>query len=560
MLTEANMEKIWLKHYQAGVPAEINPDRYSSLLELFQVSFRKFAELPAMSNLGSRLTYRELATLSQAFAAYLQKVLGCKKGDRIAIMLPNVLQYPVVLFAALQAGLIIVNTNPLYTVPEVVHQLNDAGVETVVVLANFAHVIEKALPQLSVKNVIVTELGDLFSWPKSCLTNWVVKFIKRKVPAWSIPNAINFKKMLAQGNTLTFDPIVVSNTDIAFLQYTGGTTGVPKAAMLSHRNILANVEQLRAWITPTLEETKEIAITALPLYHVFSLTVNLLGLFSFGALNILITNPRDIPALVKELTKSQFTVIPGVNTLFNALLNNVDFVKLNFSKLKIALGGGAAVQHAVAQRWQQVTGKVLQEGYGLTETSPIVSICPFDLNSYKNSIGLPVSSTDVIFLDDHDQAVALGGVGELCIKGPQVMQGYWHNTAETQKVFTQDGWLRTGDIGRMDEQGFIYLLERKKDMILVSGFNVYPNEVEDVIAEHPGVKEVAVIGVPDEQTGEAVKVFVVKKDPTLTAEQIQLFCRDKLTAYKRPKFIEFRESLPKSPVGKILRRTLRDNL
>lgn len=548
------MEKIWLKHYQSGVPTEINPDRYSSLVELFQTSCKKFADLPALSNFGCHLTYRKLVELSQAFAAYLQKVLRCKKGDRIAIMMPNILQYPVALFGALQAGLIVVNTNPLYTAREVVHQINNAGVEIIVVLANFAHIIQDVLPQTKIKHVIVTELGDLFPWPKSWVFNWVVKFIKRAVPKWSIPQAIDFNKLLAQGKHIKVEPVLIQSSDIAFLQYTGGTTGVPKGAMLTHRNMVANVEQVVAWMSPALQEGREIIVTPLPLYHIFSLTVNLLSFLHYGALSVLITNPRDIPNLVKELAKIPFTTITGVNTLFNALLNNPQFSKLNFSHLKIALGGGAAVQHAVAERWKKITGKPLLEGYGLTEASPVVCVCPLNLRAYNGSIGLPVSSTEISFRDENDVEVPWGEPGELCVKGPQVMKGYWQSM---EKIFTEEGWLKTGDIGRMDDQGFIYLLERKKDMILVSGFNVYPSEVESVIAEYPGVKEVGVAGVPDEQSGEAVKAFIVKNDPSLTEEAIRTFCHEKLTGYKRPKFIEFRESLPKSPIGKILRRELR---
>lgn len=551
------MEKIWLKRYPQGVPAEINADAYSSLVELFNKSCEKHADRPALSNLGSRLQYRDLAELSSAFAAYLQQVLGCKKGARIVIMLPNVLQYPVVLFGALQAGLIVVNTNPLYTVPELVHQVNDAGAETIVVLANFAHVVQAALPQTQLKHIIVTELGDLFPGLKSFIVNWVVKYIKKMVPAYSLPQAISFKKTLLTGRTLKFNSIVINGEDIAFLQYTGGTTGVPKAAVLTHRNMVANVEQVLAWIKPELVEGQEVMVTPLPLYHIFSLTANLLVFLHFGALNILITNPRDIPRLVQELAKTPFTAITGVNTLFNGLLNNSEFVKLNFGTRKIALCGGMAVQRVIAERWEKVTGSVLLEGYGLTEASPVVCICPLALKAFKGSIGLPVPSTQITFRDEAGKDVPLGEVGELCVKGPQVMREYWQKPEETKKIFTEDGWLLTGDIARMDEDGFIYILERKKDMILVSGFNVYPNEIEDVIAAHPGVLEVAAIGVPQEVVGEVVKVFIVKKDPALTEEAILAYCREHLTGYKRPKFIEFRESLPKSPVGKILRKELR---
>ncbi len=552
------MNKLWLKNYQDGVPPEINPDAYASLGELFNESCAKYKDLPALSNLDHVISYQQLAEYSRIFSAYLQQVLGARKGDRIAIMLPNVLQYPIALFGALQAGLVIVNVNPLYTVTELVHQLNDAKAETIVVLANFAHVVQKALPQTCLKNIIVTELADLFPWLKSILINSVVKYIRKMVPAWSIPQAIPFKKIMAEGKKLAFEPVPVAGNDIAFLQYTGGTTGVAKGAILTHRNMIANVEQVIAWVSPVLEERCEIVITPLPLYHIFSLTANCLSFLRLGALNVLITNPRDISHLVKELAKRPCSAITGVNTLFNALLNNPDFVKLNFSSLKVALGGGASVQHSVAERWQQVTGKALYEGYGLTETSPVVCITPMNMVNHQGSIGLPVPSTDISLRDDNNNEVAIGETGELCVKGPQVMRGYWNNEAEAHKVFTEDGWLKTGDIARMDENGFVYLVDRKKDMILVSGFNVYPNEVEDVIAANPGVLEVAVLGVPDPNSGEAVKAFIVKKDPQLTADALIAYCRQYLTGYKLPRQIEFRDSLPKSNVGKILRRILRD--
>lgn len=551
------MNKIWLKNYQPGVPSEINPDIYPSLVALFHESCVKFANKPAFSNLGSVISYREMAKLTRAFAAYLQQVLQLKKGDRVVLMLPNVMQYPIALFGALQAGLIVVNLNPLYTVSEFVHQVNDAGAETIVVLANFAHVVQEALPQTQLKNIIVTELGDLFAWPKAFIANAIVKYVKKMVPQWLIPNAISFKELLAQGRKLNFSPVTIAGSDIAFLQYTGGTTGVAKGAILTHRNMVANVEQVVAWIRPVLIEGQEVVITALPLYHIFSLTANCLSFIRFGALNVLITNPRDIPRFVTELAKTPFTAITGVNTLFNALLNHPNFAKLDFARLKVALGGGASVQRSVAERWQTMTGKVLLEGYGLTEASPVVAVTPLNLTKYKGTIGLPIASTDIQLIDEQGHEVSIGQTGELCIKGPQVMRGYWQNPAETSKVLAEDGWLKTGDIARVDEDGFIYLVERKKDMILVSGFNVYPNEVEDVIAGHPGILEVAVVGVNDEHSGEIVKAFIVKKDPSLTAEEVKAYCRTHLTAYKIPKQIEFCESLPKSPVGKILRRLLR---
>jgi long-chain acyl-CoA synthetase len=552
------MNHIWYQQYQAGVPKEINPDAYPSVAELFQRSCERFADQPAVSNMGHTLSYRELAQLSQQFAAYLTQKLNLKKGDRIAIMLPNVLQYPVVMFGALQAGLIVVNVNPLYTVTELVHQIKDAGATTIVVLANFANVVAQALPRTHLKNIIITEIGDLFPWPKSFLINSVVKYIKKKVPAYSLPQAISFRQIIKESRALHWTPVAINGDDIAFLQYTGGTTGIAKGAILTHRNIVANVEQVVAWVSPVIEYSKEIIITPLPLYHIFSLTANCLSFLHFGALNILITNPRDISGFVKTLRKTPFTILTGVNTLFNALLNDPEFAEINFSHLKVALGGGAAIQKCVAERWQKVTGKVLLEGYGLTETSPVVCVCPMNLAEYNGSIGLPISSTDVQLKDEAGNNVAETERGELCVKGPQVMRGYWQHPEETKKVFTADGWLRTGDIARMDDKGFFYIVDRKKDMILVSGFNVYPNEVEDVIAAQPGVLEAAVIGVPNGGTGEAIKAFVVRKDPKLTAEDVRLYCREHLTGYKIPKYIEFRDSLPKSPVGKVLRRELRN--
>lgn len=551
------MDKIWLKYYQEGVPAEINVDAYSSLVELFEQCCHKFKDLPAFRNFGSEINYQELDTLSGAFAAYLQQKLGCQKGERVAIMMPNIMQYPVAFFGILRAGLIVVNVNPLYTVRELVHQINNAGAESIVVLANFAHIVQAALPQTSLKRVIITELGDLLAWPKSLMINFAVKYIKNKVPEWSMPQATLFKKAIAVGRTLKLNPITLQGTDIALLQYTGGTTGVAKGAMLTHRNIIANIEQMYAWSKPTLIEGKEVVITALPLYHIFSLTVSCLTFLKYGAINLLITDPRDIPHFVSELAKTPFTVILGVNTLFNALLNNTNFVRLNFHSLKIALGGGTAVQQATAEHWQKITGMPLLEGYGLTETSPVVCAVPLNITARKGGIGLPMPSTAIQICDENDREVAIGTAGELYVKGPQVMAAYWRQPEETRKVFTADGWLRTGDVARIDEEGFVYLLERKKDMILVSGFNVYPNEVEDVIASHPGVQEVAVIGVPDANSGEAVKAFIVKKDPALTAEMLATFCRQYLTGYKRPHYFEFCAALPKTSVGKILRRELR---
>ncbi|HSW68955.1 MAG TPA: AMP-binding protein [Gammaproteobacteria bacterium] len=551
------MEKVWLKNYPQGVPAEINPDAYQSIAEMFEQACAEFKTLPAFYNLGVTLSFQEIDHLSQAFAAYLQSILNLKKGDRLAIMLPNVLQYPVVMFGALRAGLIVVNVNPLYTPIELIHQMNDSGAETLVVLANFLNTVKEALPHTPLKNIIVTNIGDLFPEPKAFLINFYLKYIQKKIPCVHIPESISFKNVIREGKKLALDPVKISPDDIAFLQYTGGTTGVAKGAMLTHRNIIANVVQAEAWLSPILERGKEVVITALPLYHIFSLTGNCLILFKAGGLNVLITNPRDLPHMISELSKFQFTVITGVNTLFNSLLKNPKFAKLDFSKLKLSFGGGMAVQKAVAEKWQALTGVTLLEAYGLTETSPCVTINPPDLKNYNGTVGLPVCSTDVAILDENGNEVPFNEPGELAVKGPQVMKGYWQNPEETQKVLIKNGWLLTGDIASIDEQGYVRIRERKKDMILVSGFNVYPNEIEDVIAELSGVKEVAVIGVPDENSGEAVKAFIVKENPSLTADDVLLHCHKYLTGYKIPKHIEFVAGLPKSNVGKILRRALR---
>jgi long-chain acyl-CoA synthetase len=551
------MNKIWLNSYPAGVPAEINPDAYSSLVELFLESTQKYSHLPALDNMGTQLDYAEWLEKSRIFATYLQQECGLKKGDRFAIMSPNLLQYPVALFGTLMAGLTVVNVNPLYTVPELVHQLNDSGATGILVLANFAHVLQEALPQTKLKHVVVTQMGDLFSPLKGCLINFVLKYIKKMVPAWHIPTAVSFKQIMQNKQPTAFVPVALTGEDAAFLQYTGGTTGIAKGAVLTHRNMVANLQQASVWIAPVLQEGKETVITALPLYHIFSLTANCLTFMRVGALNVLITNPRDIPGFIKALSKVHFTTMTGVNTLFNALLNNPAFEKLDFSHLKLTLGGGMAVQKSVAERWRRVTGVPLLEAYGLTETSPAVTINPLDLTNYNGSIGLPVSSTDVLICDDDEQQVPLGTPGELYVKGPQVMKEYWNNPEETKKVFSQDGWLKTGDMATIDEQGFIRIVDRKKDMIIVSGFNVYPNEIEDVIALHPGVLEVAVIGLPNGEAGETVKAFIVKKNPALTEEAVIEHCRQYLTGYKVPKLIEFRTELPKTNVGKILRRALR---
>ncbi|MBS0358408.1 MAG: AMP-binding protein [Proteobacteria bacterium] len=550
------MEKIWLKQYPQGIPSEINPDAYSSLVDLFEKTCQKFPNKIAVSNYGVSLTYAELRKKARDFAAYLQQKLQLKKGDRVAIMLPNVLQYIVCMMGILEAGLVVVNVNPLYTPPEVVHQLNDAQVSAMIVLENFAHTVQLALPELSLQFVIVTRMGDLFPFPKSYLANFVVKYVKKLIPKWAIPDVIYFSDALHESKHLSFKPVPLSGQDIAYLQYTGGTTGHPKGAMLTHRNMVANTEQATAWISNVTKLGEEIIITALPLYHIFSLLANWWVFMKLGAHSVLITNPRDIHGFIKELKGISFTAITGVNTLFNALLRQPGFATLNFSHLKITLGGGMAVQPSVAEKWKEVTGVPLIEAYGLTETSPAVAINPLDLHDYNGSVGLPVPSTDISIRDEEGHELGLNQPGELWVKGPQVMQGYWHEPEETAHVL-KDGWLYTGDVAMMNEQGYLRIVDRKKDMILISGFNVYPNEVEEIIAACPGVQEVGVVGVPDERTGEAVKAFVVKSDPALTEAQVFEFCKNQLTLYKIPKTIEFVTELPKTTVGKILRRELR---
>lgn len=551
------MERNWFKNYEEGVPHEIDVNEYKNLADILESSFSKFSDRPAFTCMGKLFTYAEIDVLSRKFASYLQNDLGLKKGDRIAIMMPNILQYPIALFGALRAGMIVVNVNPLYTHRELEHQLNDSGAETIIIFENSAKVLQDILPKTKVKNIITTQIGDLLGFPKALIVNLVIKHVKKMVPAWNIPTAIDFKKALSDGDASKFKKTEVSSQDIAFLQYTGGTTGVSKGAILTHQNIVANMLQARAWIKNVITPGKEIIITPLPLYHIFSLTANCFIFSSVGALNVLITNPRDIPAFVKELSKWNFSAITGVNTLFNALVNNEDFKKLNFSNLKVSLGGGMAVQKAVADKWKAVTGKPLIEAYGLTETSPAACINPLTLPEYNGKIGLPIPSTEVKILDDEENEVAMGEAGELAIKGPQIMAGYWNRPDETEKVMTKDGFFKTGDIGFIDEGGFVKIIDRKKDMILVSGFNVYPNEVEDVVVSHPKVLEAAAIGVADERSGEIVKIFVVKKDESLTEDEILKFCKQELTGYKVPKLVEFRTELPKSNVGKILRKDLR---
>lgn len=552
-----SLQKVWLNRYPADVPAEINADRYRSLIDLFEHAVLRYAEQTAFINMGQSLSYRQLDIRSRAFAAYLQQELGLKKGDRVALMMPNLLQYPIALFGILRAGMTVVNVNPLYTPRELEHQLNDSGASAIVIVSNFAHTLEKVVAKTQVKHVILTRLGDQLSTAKGTLVNFVVKYIKKMVPKYHLPGAISFRQVLQQGAHLDYTKPEIINDDLAFLQYTGGTTGVAKGAMLTHRNMQANLEQTRATYGSLLKEGKETVVTALPLYHIFALTVNCLLFIDLGGANLLITNPRDIPGLVKELAKYPFTAITGVNTLFNALLNDEGFNKLDFSSLSLSAGGGMAVQKSVAERWEKLTGHYLLEGYGLTECSPLVAVNPYDIQCHNGSIGLPVPSTDVKLVDDEGNEVAPGEPGELCIKGPQVMLGYWQRPDATDEVL-KNGWLRSGDIVTVDHEGFLRIVDRKKDMILVSGFNVYPNEIEDVLMLHPKVREAAAIGVPADVAGESVKICVVKKDASLTKEELIAHCKKYLTGYKVPKIVEFREDLPKTNVGKILRRELRD--
>jgi len=551
------MEKTWLKSYPDGVPAEIDPNRYPSLVSMLEESFTKYADQVAYISMGRELTYGQLDRLSQDFAAWLQS-RGLGKGSRVALMMPNLLQYPICLFGALRAGCVAVNCNPLYTPRELAHQLKDSGAETIVVVENFAATLQEALPHTDLKHVVITTVGDMLGHVKGRAINFVLRRVKKVIPAWSIPDVLNFPKVLAEGGRQAFKRVDLHPEDLAFLQYTGGTTGVAKGAMLSHRNIVSNVLQAEAWISPAVREGKELIVTALPLYHIFALTANCLTFLMIGARNLLIVNARDIPGMIKEMSKYPFTAVTGVNTLFNALLNNPDFLKLDFSTLRLTLGGGMAVQQAVADRWEKVTGKPLAQAYGLTETSPAATINPLNLAGFNGSIGLPISSTEVVIRGDDGHEVVQGQVGEICIRGPQVTKGYWHRADETSFVLGDDGFLRTGDLGYIDEKGYIFLVDRKKDMILVSGFNVYPNEVESAVILHPDVMEVAAIGVADEHSGEAVKIFVVRKNPDLTAEVLIAHCRKELTGYKVPRHVEFRHDLPKTNVGKILRRALKE--
>lgn len=552
------MEKIWLKNYPKGVAAEVNVSKYSSLYDLYEESANRFKDRKAFTNMGVSLTYSELNRQVDIFASFLQNELKLKKGDRIAIQMPNVLQFPIIAFAAMRSGLTIVNTNPLYTAKEMQHQFKDSGAKAIVILANYAHLLQQIIKDTDIESVVITEIGDLFPTPKRLLVNTVVKYVKKMVPAYDMPQAYTFRQALQIGAMKPSQKIATKADDIAFLQYTGGTTGVAKGAMLLNSNVLANVLQICEWMKPKLREGEEVAIAALPLYHIFALTLNCLGLVHYGAENVLITNPRDIPGFIKELKKTPFTIMAGVNTLFNALMNNPEFVKIEFNRVKVSVAGAMTLQKSVAEKWMSLTKSVLVEGYGLTEASPVVCCNPIDGTDQVGYIGLPLPNTDIILLDDNDKEVAMGEPGELCCKGPQVMAGYWKRPDETEKVL-KDGWLRTGDVATVEANGFFKIVDRKKDMILVSGFNVYPNEVEEAVSSHPGVLEVAAIGVPDEHSGEIVKAVVVKKDPNLTAEDVIAHARKTLTNYKVPRLVEFRTELPKTNVGKILRRALRDN-
>ncbi len=555
--------KIWLKNYPPGIPHEIDPDRFGSIADLFDQIVARFADRPAYHSLGHTLSYATLDRLSRDFAAFLQGLPGLGKGERVAIMSPNLLQYPVALFGILRAGMTVVNVNPLYTPRELEHQLKDSGAKAIVIVENFAQTLEEVIGKTSVEHVISTQIGDLLPAPKRWLLNFVVKTVKKMVPRWRIDRAITFRAALARGATASFAPAALTREDIAFLQYTGGTTGVAKGAMLTHRNMLANLEQTGIWVSGTFKEGAEIVIAPLPMYHIFCLT-STMSFMKWGSLIVLIANPRDLPGFVKELGKWKWSVMTGVNTLFNGLLNMPGFDRLDFSAVKVVVGGGAAVLRPVAERWKQVTGISITEAYGLTETSPGVCANPLEA-PWRGTIGLPFPSTDVSIRDEDFSELPVwtgeGDIdkhtGEICVHGPQVMKGYWNQSEETAKVF-QDGWLKTGDVGHEDAEGYFTITDRKKDLIVVSGFKVFPNDVEGVVASHPGVLECGVVGVPDEKTGEAVKAVIVKKDPGLTAEAVIAHCRAGLTSYKLPRHVEFRDALPKSPIGKVLRRELRD--
>jgi len=553
------LDKPWLKSYPEGVPAEIPTPEFHSIRDMCEYAFREYAERPAYTNMGTTITYADLDRMSHQFACYLQNTLGLIRGERVAIMLPNLLQYPVALFGIFRAGLVVVNVNPLYTARELRHQLADSGARCIIILENFAHTLDEVIEETTVDHVITTKLGDLLRWPRSMMTNFALEYIKKVVPKFSLPGRVHFRDALERGKASVLRPIELGFADIAFLQYTGGTTGLSKGAMLSHRNMVYNVFQTRAWQGDAFKDIDRIvAITALPLYHIFSLKSNCLLMLSQGGENVLITNPREAQAFVKALSKHPFSYFTGVNTLFATLLNTPGFSNLDFSKLRLCIGGGMAIQEAVARQWHSVTGTPIIQAYGLTETSPAAVINPLEMTEFSGSIGLPIPSTEVRICDDDGNDV-VGEAGEICIRGPQVMEGYWQNAAETAAVMLPGGWLRTGDIGRMDEDGFVFIEDRKKDMILVSGFNVYPNEIEGVVVEMDGILEAAAIGIADEKSGEVVKLFVVRTDESVTEDDVIDYCRENLTGYKVPRQIEFRNELPKTNVGKILRRALRSN-
>ena len=553
------MDKIWLKSYPDGVAGDVGEPRYRSLRDMIEDSFREFADNPSYTNMGTTLSYRELDDLSMKFACYLQSQLGLIRGERVAIMLPNILQYPVVLCGVFRAGLVAVNVNPLYTTRELKHQLEDSGARAIVILENFAHTLADVIDDTAVEHVVTTGVGDLLSRPKGWIVNFVLRYVRREVPKYYLPGAVTFRKALRQGGGQTLTPVELGFADIAFLQYTGGTTGVSKGAMLSHRNMVFNIAQSISWQQNAYEGLDQIvAITALPLYHIFSLQGNCLAMMAQGGLNVLITNPRDFPAFVEELGKHKFNYFTAVNTLFAALLNTPGFAELDFSGLRVCIGGGMAVQPAVAKQWSEVTGCEIAQGYGLTETSPAAIVNKVG-STFTGTIGLPIPSTEVMIADDDGNPLSVGEIGEICIKGPQVMEGYWQRPAETSEVMLPGGWLRTGDIGRMDDEGYTFIEDRKKDMILVSAFNVYPNEIENVVVEMDGILEAAAIGIPDAKSGEAVKIFAVRTNESVTEQDVMNYCRENLTNYKRPKVVEFRDDLPKTNVGKILRRALRES-
>ncbi len=552
------MEKPWLKHYPKGVAQEINPDDVTTITDVFKKAVSKYKERSAYQSFGTDMSFGELDKLSADFASFLINTLKLQKGDRIAIQLPNTLQYPVALFGALRAGLIVVNTNPLYTEREMLHQFNDSGAKAIVILSNFAHKLDKIIDQTDIKNVVVTGVGDMLGFPKSVLINSVIKYVKKEVPAYNLPDSYTFHGALSRGETRQLKPVDISTDDVAFLQYTGGTTGVAKGAELTHKNIVSNMLQITEWIKPKLKAGQEVILTPLPLYHIFSLTVNCLGFLHFGGTNILIANPRDLKSFLKTMKNTKFSILSGVNTLFNAMMNHPDFKSVDFSGLKLSVAGGMALQQDVANRWEATTKTPIIEAYGLTETSPGASGNPVDGTARVGTIGVPLPSTLMKLTDDDGKTVVHGDPGEILIKGPQVMKGYWKRPEATAEIMTTDGWLKTGDIAILDEKGFFKIVDRKKDMILVSGFNVYPNEIEEVISSHPGVLEVAAIGVPSERSGECVKICVVKKDPKLTKEDLKTFAKKSLTGYKTPDIIEFHDELPKTNVGKILRRALKE--